>query len=133
MWLIRNCVFVMSLEPILKFIRLCGKESICKKLLPAKTSSHRRFSIRKGVLRNFAKFTGKHQCQSLFFNKLAGLRPATLLKRRLWHRCFPMNFSKFLTTPFLQNTSERLLLSKQNISQAVPQKGFVKKLLWKVT
>ena len=24
---------------------------------------------KKGVIRNFAKFTGKHQCQSLFFNK----------------------------------------------------------------
>ena len=26
----------------------------------------------KGVFRNFAKFTGKHLCQSLFFNKVAG-------------------------------------------------------------
>ena len=25
---------------------------------------------------------------------------ATLLKRRLWHRCFPVNFAKFLRTPF---------------------------------
>ena len=38
-------------------------------------SSHRRCSITKGVLRNFAKFTAKHLCQSLFFNKVAGLRP----------------------------------------------------------
>ena len=38
---------------------------------------------KKGFLRNFAKFTGKHLCQSLFFNKVAGLRPATLLKKRL--------------------------------------------------
>ena len=37
----------------------------------------------EGVLRNFAKFTGKHLCQSLHFNKAAGLRPATLLKKRL--------------------------------------------------
>ena len=53
----------------------------------------------KGVLKNFAKFTGKHQCQSLFFNKHAGLmlRPD--------HRCFPVNFAKFLRTCFLQNTS----------------------------
>ena len=28
---------------------------------------------RKAVFRNFAKFTGKHLCQSLFFNKVAGL------------------------------------------------------------
>ena len=33
-------------------------------------SSHRRCSARKGVLRNFAKFMGKHLCQSLFFNKV---------------------------------------------------------------
>ena len=41
---------------------------------------------KKSVLRNLVKFTGKHLCQSLFFNKvasLAGLRPATLLKKRL--------------------------------------------------
>ena len=45
--------------------------------------SHWGCSVEKGVLRNFAKFTGKDLCQSLFFNKDAGLRPATLLKKRL--------------------------------------------------
>ena len=40
----------------------------------------------------------------------SSLRPAILLKKRLWHRCFPVNFVKFLITPFLQNTSRRLLL-----------------------
>ena len=64
-------------------------------------SSRPEVFCKKGVLRNFAKFTGKHLCQSLFFNKVAGLRPATLLKKRLWHRCFPINFAKFLRTPFL--------------------------------
>ena len=34
--------------------------------------SQRRCSVRKGVLRNFAKFTRKHLCQSLFFDKFAG-------------------------------------------------------------
>ena len=29
-------------------------------------------------------------------------RPATLLKKRLWHRRFPVNFAKFLRTPFLK-------------------------------
>ena len=55
---------------------------------------------KKGVLRNFTKFRGKHLCQSVFFDKDAGLRPATLLKKRLWHRCFPVNFVNFLRTPF---------------------------------
>ena len=55
-------------------------------------NSQRRYSIAKGVLINFAKFTGKHLCQSL--------RPATLLRKRLWHQCFPVNFAKFIRTPF---------------------------------
>ena len=38
---------------------------------------------KKGVLTNFAKFTGKHLCQSPFFNKVACPGPATLLKKRL--------------------------------------------------
>ena len=70
-------------------------------------SSHRRCSVRKGVIRNFSKFTGKQLYQSLYFQKVAGLRPATLIKWRLWHRCFPVNFEKFLRTPFLQNTCGR--------------------------
>ena len=53
---------------------------------------------KKGVLKNFAKFTGKYLCQSLFFNKVATLSP--------------VNFAKFITAPFSQNTSVRLLLNK---------------------
>ena len=34
--------------------------------------SHQKCSVGKGVLRNFSKFTGKHLCQSLFYNKAAG-------------------------------------------------------------
>ena len=66
---------------------------------------------KESVLRNFTKFTGKHLCQSLFFNKVACLRSATLSKKTLRYRCFPVNFVKLLRTPFLQNTSGRLLLS----------------------
>ena len=36
--------------------------------------------------------------------------PATLLKKRLLRRCFPVNFEKFLRKPFLQNTSGQRLL-----------------------
>ena len=68
-------------------------------------SSHGRCSVKKGVPRNFAKFIWKHLCQSLFLNKVAGIWPATLFKKRLWHRCFHVNFVKFLRTLFLQNTS----------------------------
>ena len=39
--------------------------------------SQRRCSVRKGVLRNFAKFTGKHLCHSLLFDKFAGQETLT--------------------------------------------------------
>ena len=62
-------------------------------------SSRPEVFCKKGVLRNSTKFTGKH-CQGLFFNKVAGLRPTTSLKKSLWHRCFPVKFTKFLRAPF---------------------------------
>ena len=46
-------------------------------------SSHSEVYCQKYVLRNFAKLIGKHLCPSLFFNKVAGLTPGTLLKKRL--------------------------------------------------
>ena len=116
-------------------------------------NSHQRCFIKKDILRNFTKFTEKHLCQSLFFNKVADLRPlacnfikketlaqvlscefceisknnffaehlwttasiesdsekqssrglpqprpATLLNKRLCHKCFSVNFVKFLRT-----------------------------------
>ena len=36
-------------------------------------SSRSELFCKKDVLENFAKFTWKHLCQSLFFNKVAGL------------------------------------------------------------
>ena len=42
-------------------------------------SSHRRYSLKKSALRNFTKFTGKHLCQSLYFDKnTSGLPPLEL-------------------------------------------------------
>ena len=57
-------------------------------------SSRPEVFYKKGVLRNFVKFTGKHLCLTLFFNKVF------LLEKRPWHKCFPVNFAKFLRTPF---------------------------------
>ena len=66
---------------------------------------------KKGGLRNFAKFTGKHLCQGLFFNKKR-LRPVTLIKKRLCHRCFPVNFAKFIRTIFFTEHLQWLLMEK---------------------
>ena len=63
-------------------------------LLKKKTilwSSRPEVFCKKGILWNFAKSTGKHLCQSLFFNKVAG------------HRYF----RNFLENVFLQNTYGR--------------------------
>ena len=67
-----------------------------------------------GALKNLGKFTGKHLCCSLFSN-----RPATLWKKRLRYSSFPMNFVKCLRTPFLQNTSGRLLLSIAKYAKSI--------------
>ena len=40
------------------------------------------------------------------------MRPTALLKKRLWHRCFTMNFGKFLRTPFLIEHLWCLLLNQ---------------------
>ena len=53
---------------------------------------------KKDVLRNFARFTGNELYQRLFFDKIVGLRPASLFKRKFWHKCFCVNFVKFLRT-----------------------------------
>ena len=52
----------------------CRSNSSClTNLWPWFRSSHLRYSIKKGVLKNFPKFIVKHLCQSLFFNKVVGL------------------------------------------------------------
>ena len=78
-------------------------------------SSRPEVFCKKGVLGSFAKFAGKQLCQSLFFNKVADLGPATLLIKRLWYRCFPVKFAIFLSTTFLTEHLRWLLLEFQEI------------------
>ena len=59
-------------------------------------SSRPEVFCKKGVFRNFTKFTGKHLCQRS--------KACNFIKNRLRFSCFPLNFAKFLKTPFLQNT-----------------------------
>ena len=48
--------------------------SIIAEWLKLFRSSRQEVFCKKGVLRELAKFTGKHLCQSLFFNKVTGLQ-----------------------------------------------------------
>ena len=60
---------------------------------------------------NDTKCSKVHLCQSLFFNKVAGLSPATFFKKRHWHRCFHMDFAKFLRTSFFTEKKLKKLKS----------------------
>ena len=71
------------------------------------TSSRPEVLYKRGVLKNFIKFIGKHWCSNLFLIKLQALRlflielQAILFTKKLQHRCFPVNFAKSLRTTIL--------------------------------
>ena len=73
------------------------------KVFAGSTGTYRSFqqrcSIENCVPRNFTKFTRKYMCQSLFFNKVAGLKPATLLKKVL-AQVFSCEFCKISKNTF---------------------------------
>ena len=105
-----NCGFGYITEEMLngKLHVLCSVMNCWIKRILCKIfkSSHQRCFVRKDILRNFAKFKGKHLCQSL--------RPAAeaynfIIKETLAQVFSYVSFAKFLRTPFLQNTSGRLL------------------------
>ena len=97
---------------------------VCLFLQFTDRSSRRRCSVKIGVLKNFANFTGKHLCWGLFLIKLQDLQAfrtpffeehlqtaASVLSRGVFRtlskksNSFPVNIAKFLRTAFLQNTS----------------------------
>ena len=73
-WFLRN--FWENLHWVMIFFTVIFSK-FCKKF----RSSHQRCSIKKAVLKNFAIFTGKHLCRSLFLIKSQDWRPTALLKR----------------------------------------------------
>ena len=80
-----------------------GEKTLCEEVDDVSTmtieawieSSHQTCSIKKGVLKNFTKFTGKHLCQNFLFNKVAGLR-------QLW--CFPVQVFSCEFCEFFKDT-----------------------------
>ena len=120
------CEYVLEVNPFqvnvlfLYLLKTSENPSFCyvfrvykkETLIRNSRSSRPEVFCMKGVLRNFAKFTVKHVCQIFFFNKVPCLRPVTLLKNSLWHRCFPVNFVKFLRTSFFTEHLWWLLLKQ---------------------
>ena len=72
----RSGIFIVNCEHISHFVLVVDFElaNICwvyiEKTNTLRSSSQEMF-CEKDVLRNFTKSTGKHLCQSLFFNKVA--------------------------------------------------------------
>ena len=75
-------------------------------------SSPSQMFFKKGVLKNFVNFSGKHLCWSLFFNIVAGIQTCYFIKKRLQHRCFPVKFAKFLRIVFF--TEHLLVVASEN-------------------
>ena len=75
-WLWLLCM-LYSITPSAKQKKFCD-------LILCRSSRPEEF-CKKSVLRNFVKFIGKHLCQSLFFNKVAGLRTGRLLLLMVCH------------------------------------------------
>ena len=74
--------------------------------------------LKKSVMRNFAKFTRKHVCRNLFFDKVKHCRSATSLKTRFYRRCILVSFLKFVRTPFFaehhRTTASEARIGKRN-------------------
>ena len=80
---------------------------------PVCRSSHSRCSIKK-VLLEVSQNWQENTCARVSF--LITLQAWDfIIKKRLYHRCFPVNFVKFRRTPFLQNTSGLLVLYLWNL------------------
>ena len=69
--------FGLDIQKVIWICRNSRPEAFCK----------------KGVLRNFAKLTGKHPCQRLFLNKVAGLA-CTFIKKETLAQVLSCEFSK---------------------------------------
>ena len=83
------------------YFRSSSPEMFCK-------SSSEVF-CKEDVLQNFAKFTGNTCARASFLIKLQ----ASLLKKRLWHMCFSVNFAKYLRTHFVIEQLRWLRLTSQ--------------------
>ena len=80
--------------------------SIVSCFLISQGSNRPEVFCKKGVLTNFAKFTGKHLCQRLFFNKVAGLRPqaCNFIKKESLAQMFSCEFCEISKNTFSYRT-----------------------------
>ena len=94
-----------GMTPILK--------NICQWLLLCCTRTTRCYLSVLLYFQHLQKLPPEVFCKKKVFLKISQ-KACNFIKKRLWHRCFPVTFAKFLRTCFLQNqlqnTSRQLLL-----------------------
>ena len=101
-------VFKMTQEEVQSAAAL----SIFDKFLFSRHKSNRlQMYFKLGALKNFAIFTGKHLCWSLFLLRIVFiiiifffikiLFFINFIKKRLQHHCFPVSIANFFRTAFL--------------------------------
>ena len=96
------------LPPGIKGLKCTGRNlSISSNDLSNKNASSSRNFYKQRISDSYFFIKTKQNKKLLLKWLLTGTQcsEATLLKKRLWRRCFPVNFAKFLRTPILQNTS----------------------------
>ena len=91
-------------------------------------SSHQGCSVKKVFLERSSQDSQENTC--IRDSYLIELQTWKAVKKRLWHKCFPVNLAKFLRTPFLQNTSGRLLLLL-TFQKQPPEVFYEKRCSWK--
>ena len=77
-------------------------------------SSRQKVFCKRSALGNFAKFTGKHLCQNLFFNKAAGLRKS--FKNTFFNKTAPVAASVLC---LFMNTSAQIYFTLQYFARKI--------------
>ena len=88
-------VFNVNFEYVFPYCH-CTNNELSIAHFSSNRRSQRKCSVRKGVLRNFAKLTRKHPCQSLFFNK--GARACNFIKKETVAQLFSCEFCEISTS-----------------------------------
>ena len=100
-----------------KFLRTPILENISERLFQKMFSNTLSMSKSHNIVKlqrmnGFSLFRSEAVVQRCSVKKMFwGLRPATLLKKSFWYRCFSVSFTKFLRTPFFTKHFRWLLLS----------------------
>ena len=83
---------------------------------------------RKSCYWKFRNIHRKTPVLESVFNRLAGFKTCNFLKKRLRHRCFPVDIAKFLKTLILTKICEQLVLSFLLLTVNISSWGLVSAL-----